>query len=42
MTVAAKLAGFAAMLALVFAGAALAGSRIDVHPGKSAATKPKA
>ena len=33
MSVAAKLAGFAAVLALVFAGAAFAGSRIDVHPG---------
>src|SRR3954463_12599790 len=29
----ARLAGFAAVLALVFAGAAFAGSRIDVHPG---------
>jgi hypothetical protein len=36
MTVAAKLAGFAAALVLVFGGAALAGSRIDVHPGKTA------
>ena len=34
MTTAARLAGFAAVLALVFAGAAFAGSRIDVHPGK--------
>jgi hypothetical protein len=34
--VVAKLAGFAAVLTLVFAGAAFAGSRIDVHPGKSA------
>jgi hypothetical protein len=33
VTVAARLAGFAAVLALVFAGAAFAGSRIDVHPG---------
>jgi hypothetical protein len=33
----AKLAGFAAVLALVFGGAALAGSRLDVHPGKPAA-----
>jgi hypothetical protein len=33
----AKLAGFAVVLALVFGGAALAGSRIDVHPGKAAA-----
>jgi hypothetical protein len=31
----AKLAGYGAALALVFAGAAFAGSRIDVHPGKS-------
>src|SRR4051812_31973139 len=29
-----KLAGFACVLALVFAGAAVAGSQIDVHPGK--------
>jgi hypothetical protein len=40
MSVVAKLAGFAAVLALVFAGAALAGSRLDVHPGKSAAGQP--
>jgi hypothetical protein len=33
----AKLAGFAAVLALVFAGAAFAGSRLDVHPGRPAA-----
>jgi hypothetical protein len=33
----AKLAGFAVVLALVFAGAALAGSQIDVRPGKPAA-----
>jgi hypothetical protein len=33
----AKLAGFAAVLALVFGGAALAGSRLDVHAGKPAA-----
>jgi hypothetical protein len=33
----AKLGGFAAVLALVFAGAAFAGSRIDVHPGRPAA-----
>jgi hypothetical protein len=33
----AKLAGFAVAAALIFAGAALAGSRIDVHPGKVAA-----
>jgi hypothetical protein len=30
-----KLAVFAGVLALVFAGAAVAGSQIDVHPGKS-------
>jgi len=30
-----KLAAFVAILALVFAGAAFAGSRIDVHPGKT-------
>src|SRR5919107_1447734 len=35
----AKLAGFACGLALVFAGAAFAGSRINVHPGKPAAEK---
>jgi hypothetical protein len=34
MSVAGRLAGFAVVLALVFAGAAFAGSRIDVHPGK--------
>ncbi len=33
-----NLVGFAATLALVFAGAAFAGSRIDAHPGK---TKPE-
>jgi hypothetical protein len=33
----AKLAGFALVLALVFAGAAFAGSRIDVRPGEPAA-----
>jgi hypothetical protein len=33
----AKLGGFAAVLALVFAGAAFAGSRINVHPGRAAA-----
>ncbi len=32
-----KLLGFFAALALVFAGAALAGSRLDVHPGQAAA-----
>jgi hypothetical protein len=36
----AKLAGFAVVLALVFAGAAFAGSRLDVHPGRPAADKP--
>ena len=37
----AKLGGFAGVLALVFAGAAFAGSRIDVHPGRPAtAAKP--
>jgi hypothetical protein len=40
MNVISKLAGFAAVLALVFAGAALAGSRLDVHPGKTATEKP--
>jgi hypothetical protein len=35
MTVAARLAGFAAILALVFGGAAFAGSRIDARHGKS-------
>ena len=35
----AKLAGFAVAAALVFAGAAFAGSRIDVHPGKPATEK---
>src|SRR4051812_47957564 len=35
----AKLAGFAVVLALVFAGAAFAGSRIDVRPGEPAAEK---
>jgi hypothetical protein len=34
MNVATRLAGFAVVLTLAFAGAALAGSRIDVHPGK--------
>ena len=33
----AKLAGFAVALVLIFAGAAVAGSLIDVHPGKQAA-----
>jgi hypothetical protein len=36
----ARIGGFAAVLALVFAGAAFAGSRIDVHPGKPMAVKP--
>jgi hypothetical protein len=31
-----KLAGFAAALALIGGGSALAGSRLDVHPGKAA------
>jgi hypothetical protein len=35
MNAAAKLAGFAVALLLVFAGAAFAGSLVDVHPGKS-------
>ncbi len=35
-----RLAGFAAVLALVFAGAAFAGSRLDVHPGKPRAARP--
>ena len=35
----AKLAGFAVAAALIFAGAALAGSRIDVRPGKPATEK---
>jgi hypothetical protein len=39
MNVASRLAGFALVLALVFAGAAFAGSRLDVHPGKTT-TKP--
>jgi hypothetical protein len=37
MNPAAKLAGFAVVLALVFAGAAFAGSVVDVHPGRPAA-----
>jgi hypothetical protein len=36
MNVLPKLVGFAAVLALVFAAAAFAGSRIDVHPGQPA------
>jgi hypothetical protein len=39
MNLASRLAGFAVVLALVFAGAAFAGSRIDVHPGQPAAAK---
>jgi hypothetical protein len=35
----AKLVGFAVAAALIFAGAAFAGSRIDVHPGKPATEK---
>jgi hypothetical protein len=37
MNTAAKLSGFAVVLALVFGAAAFAGSRIDVHPGKPTA-----
>jgi hypothetical protein len=37
MNAAAKLSGFAVVLALVFGAAAFAGSRIDVHPGKPTA-----
>ena len=36
MNVAGRLGAFALVVALVFAGAAFAGSRLDVHPGKSA------
>ena len=36
MTPIAKLAGFAVTLVLIFAGAAFAGSLVDVHPGKAA------
>jgi hypothetical protein len=39
MNLASRLTGFAVVLALVFAGAAFAGSRIDVHPGQPAAAK---
>ena len=35
MSVAARLAGFAAVLALLFGAAALAGSAVDVHPGEA-------
>jgi hypothetical protein len=37
MSVAARLAGFAVVLAVVFAAAAFAGSRIDAHPGRPSA-----
>ena len=40
MSTAARLAGFTAGLALVFAAAALAGSRIDAHPGRPSAAAP--
>src|SRR3954447_1459494 len=40
MSVVSRLAGFAVVLALVFAGAAFAGSRLDVHPGRPAADTP--
>ena len=36
----AKLAAFAVAAALIFAAAAFAGSRVDVHPGKPATGKP--
>ena len=36
----AKLAAFAVAAALIFAAAAFAGSRVDVHPGKPATEKP--
>jgi hypothetical protein len=36
-----KLLAYFATLALVFAGAALAGSRIDIHPGQADASEPK-
>jgi hypothetical protein len=39
MNAAARLAAFAIGLALIFAGAAFAGSRIDVHPGRQNATQ---
>ncbi|WP_028059929.1 hypothetical protein [Candidatus Solirubrobacter pratensis] len=39
MNALAKLAGFAVVAALIFAGAAFAGSQLDVHPGKPAAEK---
>ena len=37
MSTTVRLTGFTAALALLFGGAALAGSRIDVHPGRAAA-----
>ena len=40
MNVAGRLAGFAVVVALVFAGAAFAGSRLDVHPGKTTDRSP--
>ncbi len=40
MNVATKLAAFAVLLTLAFAGAALAGSRLDVHPGKATGDQP--
>jgi hypothetical protein len=39
MNAASRLAGFAVVLALVFAGAAFAGSQLDVRPGKAPAEK---
>jgi hypothetical protein len=39
MNAAARLAAFAIGLALIFAGAAFAGSRIDVHPGRQSASQ---
>ena len=39
MNALARLAGFGVVLALVFAGAAFAGSVVDVHPGQPARTK---
>jgi hypothetical protein len=44
MNVAARLSGFAIALALIFAAAAFAGSRLDVHPGRQStaqADKPR-
>jgi hypothetical protein len=40
MSTTTRLAGFTAVLALVFAAAAFAGSRADVHRGRPAAAKP--